>query len=317
MLTGTPVHITNIRAGRAKSGLLRQHLTALQASATISDARISGAELRSNTFTFEPGTVRGGEHTFSIGSAGSTTLVLQTILLPLALAAEPSRIVLEGGTHNPAAPPFEFLAQAYLRQVNRMGPKIQVTLDRAGFYPAGGGRIVVDITPAPTLTGFELLNRGALRRRWAKATVSKLPDHIAEREVKVLRKSLSWPNEEFETAVIDNSPGPGNVVTIGIEFEHTTEVFTSFGEVRRAAEAVASAAVKPYKSFIKTAATAGEYLTDQLMLPLAIAGDGAFLSTGLSLHASTHLELIGKFLDVQATVEESDTPRQGVTVRFG
>jgi RNA 3'-terminal phosphate cyclase (ATP) len=311
MVTGQPFRIDNIRANRPKPGLVRQHLTALHAAAKISNAAVDGDHIGSTAFTFTPGQITRGDYTFSIGTAGSTTLVLQTILLPLLTAGEPSTLTLQGGTHNPLAPPFDFLAQAYIPLVNRMGAKVAVSLTRPGFYPAGGGEIRVNIKPAQAFTAFDLLERGKLQRRCARAVIANLPDHIAEREIRVFTKRLNWPVREIELHHADTSAGPGNVVTIELAHENVTEVFTGFGEVRRTAEAVATHAVQQYQRYLKSNAPVGEYLTDQLMLPFAIARGGSFLSTGLSRHAQTHQQLIHKFL---ATRIETDKRPGGETL---
>lgn len=299
IVTGTPFRIDNIRARRRKPGLMRQHLTAVRAAAEIGQADVAGDEIGSTQLAFAPGQTVGGDYVFRIGTAGSTTLVLQTILLPLVLAQEPSRIVLEGGTHNPFAPPFDFLQRAYIPFLNRMGPSIQATLERPGFYPAGGGRIVVTITPAKSLHGITVLERGKMRRRLGRAIISSLPRQVAEREVRVIAKRLGWDDGETEIVEIEHPVGPGNIVTLELEHENVTEVFTGFGEVGRAAEAVATHAVQQCQRYLKSDAPIGPYLTDQLMLPLAVAKSGAFRSAGLSRHAETHLKLINTFLDVR------------------
>lgn len=315
MVTGQPFCIDNIRAGRKKPGLMRQHLTAVQAAAEVCGATVTGDATGSTQLAFTPGRVAGGEYTFSIGTAGSTTLVLQTVLLPLLLAERPSCVTLEGGTHNPFAPPYDFLAQAYLPIVARMGPQVTATLERPGFYPAGGGRIVVQITPAARLAEVNLLERGAVLRRRARAAVSNLPRHIAERELKVVRKRLGWNEDELHVEEVQDGPGPGNIVTLELACEHVSEVFTGFGERSRPAEAVADMAVQQYQKYVSHTAPAGEYLTDQLVLPMAVAGRGSFRSTGLSRHAETHIELIRKFLDVRMEIEPADG--REVIVRFG
>ena len=141
LVSGQPFRIDRIRAGRAKPGLMRQHLTAVRAAAAIGQARVSGDHIGSTELAFTPSRVAGGDYTFAVGSAGSATLVLQTVLLPLLLARESSRLTLEGGTHNPWAPPFDFLTRAFLPLVNRMGGRARASLIRPGFYPAGGGRL--------------------------------------------------------------------------------------------------------------------------------------------------------------------------------
>src|SRR5581483_5211147 len=151
IVTGTPFRIERIRARRARPGLLRQHLTAVNAAAELSGASVTGAEQGPATLTFAPGKVRPGGFEFKIGSAGSATLVLQTVMPALLVGSMESRIALEGGTHNPAAPPFDFLEKSFLPFINRMGPAVEARLVRPGFYPAGGGRIEVKITPAERL----------------------------------------------------------------------------------------------------------------------------------------------------------------------
>ena len=315
IVTGKPFRIDNIRANRKKPGLLRQHLTAVHAATQISRANVSGDEMGSTVLEFVPGEAVGGDYGFSIGTAGSTSLVLQTILLPLVVARKPSRIVLGGGTHNPFAPPFDFLERAYVPLLNRMGPQVEVALERAGFYPAGGGRLVVDVTPAESLGGIEILERGALTRRRGRAVVSSLPPQIAEREIRVIGKRLGWDDSETEIVEVETPVGPGNIVTIELEFENVTEVATGFGERGRTAEAVATHAVQQCQRYLKSDAPVGEYLTDQLMLPMAVAGTGTFRSTGLSRHAETHMELIGKFLDVPIGTERNADG--DVTLTFG
>jgi RNA 3'-terminal phosphate cyclase (ATP) len=195
LVTGQPFRLEKIRAGRAKPGLLRQHLTAVQAAARIGAARVEGAVLGSTSLVFEPGAIRPGNYHFDIGTAGSTTLVLQTILPPLLAAGGPSRLTLVGGTHNGLAPPFDFLARTFLPLLNRLGPAVAATLERPGFFPAGGGRLTAEIQPAPRLSPLCLGERGALRQQWARVLIAGLPPAIAERECQVLRQKLGWPEE--------------------------------------------------------------------------------------------------------------------------
>jgi RNA 3'-terminal phosphate cyclase (ATP) len=143
LVTGEPVRITNVRAKRSKPGLMRQHVTAIEAACAIGSATCEGLEVGSSDLTFRPGQVAAGDYRFSVGTAGSTGLVLQTVLMPLLLADGPSRLVLEGGTHNMLAPPFEFIQRSFLPIVRRMGGQVEARLVRHGFYPRGGGRIEV------------------------------------------------------------------------------------------------------------------------------------------------------------------------------
>ena len=314
-LTGRPVTLRNIRAGRKKPGLLRQHLTCARAAAEICDGSLEGDEMRSPTLTFRPGKIKAGRYCFSIGTAGSAPLVLQTVLFPLLTASAPSTLILEGGTHNSKAPPFEFLDLALLPLIRRMGPGVQARLERPGFYPAGGGRFVVEIDPVPELRGFELHERGRPTGRIAVAKVADLPMHIAERQVKRLQKRLGWPDKQFAVESLEGSRSPGSILLVKLGFEHITEVLVGFGEFGLRAERIAEATAKEAQRYLKSPAPVGEYLADQLLLPLALAGHGGFSTRGLSPHARTQLEIIPKFLDVELQIDETEHRTVRVEVR--
>ncbi|HRX78794.1 MAG TPA: RNA 3'-terminal phosphate cyclase, partial [Pirellulaceae bacterium] len=240
LMTGTPVTIDNVRAGRKKPGLLRQHTTAVHAAAEISDARIEGAEIGSKRFVFEPGEVKAGEYRFSVGSAGSTTLVFQTVLPALMLIESVSTVEVHGGTHNPFAPPFDFLANAYLPLLRKLGPVVEAGECQPGFYPMGGGSFRARISGRQPLQPLALAERGKLVRRQVRALVANLPKHIGERECKLIARKTGWDAKSFSYEEVKGSPGPGNVVMIELEFEQVTELFIAFGEVGKKAERVAN-----------------------------------------------------------------------------
>lgn len=312
MVTGKPVTIENIRAGRRKPGLMRQHLTALRAAMTIANAQVVGDAIGSTAVTFTPGKITAGKYRFAVGTAGSITLVLQTILPALMTAEGESEITLEGGTHNPFAPPFDFLERTFLPLVNRMGPQVEVELIRPGFYPAGGGQMIARIKPVAKLKVIELMDRGELVGRKATAVVANLSGEIAKRELKKVKSKMGWSDDELHIRQVQDSPGPGNILTLELAYENVTEVFTGFGEASRSSEAVANHAIGMCQRYLKNSAAAGEYLTDQLMLPMALSGGGSFTSTGLTRHATTHLDLIRKFLDIEVTVNSEDRGRNCV-----
>jgi RNA 3'-terminal phosphate cyclase (ATP) len=303
MVTGTPVRIRGIRARRARPGLMRQHLTAVEAAARVSGAKVEGAEVGSREIVFVPGEVRPGEYRFDIGTAGSTTLILQTLLPALLHAAGPSRLTLEGGTHNPQAPPFDYLERVFLPLLRRMGARIEAVLERPGFYPAGGGRFSVTIDPPARLSGLELLERGEIRSRRAVAILSALPRHVGERELRHVVRETGWDpaSQEIREVV---SPGPGNVLLLEVESEALTEIFAGFGERGVPAEEVAARALREMRRYLDAGVPVGEHLADQLLLPLALAGAGAFATLPLSLHATTQIDLIPRFLDVRIGVKE-------------
>ncbi|HVG31423.1 MAG TPA: RNA 3'-terminal phosphate cyclase, partial [Pyrinomonadaceae bacterium] len=299
LVTGKPFRIERVRARREKPGLQRQHLTAVLAAAEIGRAEVSGARVGSSEFTFVPRGVEPGDYTFSIGTAGSTTLVLQTVLPPLMIANAPSRLVLEGGTHNVHAPPFEFLARTFVPLVNRIGPTVGMKLKRYGFYPPGGGRFEVSIEPAREFKRLDIAKRGAVLGKRARALVVNLPAHIGERELGVVKEKLGWSDEQMEVSTSTNALSPGNVLTIEIESEQLTEIITGIGERGVRAETVAERAAAEAISYLERDAPVGEHLADQLLVPLALCGGGSYQTGPPSLHTRTNIEIIKKFLDVK------------------
>jgi len=315
LATGRACRIDNIRGKRPKPGLLRQHLTAVNAAAAISDAQVEGVAIGSRTLTFAPRTVKAGDYAFAVGTAGSATLVLQTVLVPLMLTARPSTLTLEGGTHNPWAPTFDFLDRVVLPLVNRIGPKVHASLERPGFYPAGGGRFTVTVQPAAALARLDLLERGEIRGRRVKVLLANLPQHIAERELATALKFLNWPDECGSIEMVSDGPGPGNVLLIEQEGEHATQICTGFGEMRTPAESVAEKAAKEFRRYLAAGVPVGTHLADQLMPILALGEGGSYRTLALTRHAMTNADVIRQFANVEIVVNEETRDVVRVDIR--
>lgn len=318
MVTGQPMAIEKIRAGRAKPGLMRQHLACVNAAAEISGAEVGGAELGSQSLRFVPGTVRAGDYRFAIASAGSCMLVLQTVLPPLLLAGTASSVHLSGGTHNPMAPPFHFLERAFAPLVRRLGADLQLTLRRCGFYPAGGGEVEAEIVPAAgVLQPFDLMARGDAQTGYAECLAPGLPRHVSTRELDTLGGAMGWSGEQLRHGNVRQNEGPGNALLATLAYDHVTEVFTAFGEKSLSAEQVAHGLVKELRAFQKSEAAVGPHLADQLALLLALAAwQGqkacAFTCSEVTEHTRTNCAVIERFLPVRFAIAES---RQACTVR--
>lgn len=306
LVTGTPFTIEKIRAGRKKPGLMRQHLTAVNAATEVGGAEVEGAALNSRSLVFRPKGIRAGSYRFAVGTAGSATLVLQTVLPALLVADGPSELVLEGGTHNPFAPPFDFLQKAFLPILSKMGAKVTAMLEAPGFYPAGGGRFTVKIEPTGKLKPFELMERGEIVAKRAVARVAQIPENIAHREIKTVGSKLGWIKDDLSVEVVDNSRGPGNIVVIEIESVNVTEVFTGFGEKGVKAEHVARKAVDEARKYLAADVPVGPYLADQLLIPMAMAGGGRFRTMKLTRHTETNIEMVQRFLEVGIEVDKLD-----------
>ena len=306
MITGRPFRIANIRANRAKPGLMRQHLVSVQAAAAVCGADVSQAAVGARELEFRPGKIRGGSYNFAIGTAGSCTLVLQTLLPALLFADAPSTVTVSGGTHNPKAPPAHFLQRSYGRAMAAMGADMTLELKRHGFYPAGGGEIVAVVQPCAQLRRIALMSPGARRNSFAESLVACVPSRVARRELECVGTGLGWTEAQLHERRLPEEEGPGNVLLITLESEHATEVFAGFGEKAVRAEEVARQALGEARRYIASGAAVGEHLADQLLLPMALAGGGRFTLDRVSQHAFTNAGVIGRFLPVEIRFEAGE-----------
>ncbi len=308
--TQTPVRIEKIRAGRKKPGLMRQHLTAVQAAARTCGAYVEGASLGSQEVVFEPGEIHGGVYEFAVGTAGSAMLVLQTILMPLLLAEEPSSVRITGGTHARNAPPFDFTEESLAPALRSMGAEVGLTLKKYGFFPAGGGEVEVEIKPPEQFEPLELMARGEWNEREIRVITAHLPNHVADRELMTAAEELQWPLQTGKILRTHNAHCAGNAVMIRLSFEHHQEVLTSFGARGLPAEQVAARVVEETRQYLESDAVVGEHLADQLLLPMALGAGGRFLTGPLSKHSETQIWLIPQVLDVEFTVRPVDADKE-------
>jgi RNA 3'-terminal phosphate cyclase (ATP) len=278
----------------------------------ICGAKTHGVAIGSRALTFHPGTIRPGRYTVVIGTAGSATLVLQTVLPALIGKTGPSELILEGGTHNPWAPPFDFLQRVFLPLLARMGPQVTAEMDRPGFYPAGGGRIRVLVQPVERLQPLALTERGELVSCCARALLARLPEHIAERELSVIGRELGWPQSALVVERFADALGPGNALCLEVHSTHVTELFTGFGRLGVRAESVAHGVARQVQRYLTAGVPVGEHLADQLLVPLALGG-GRFVTCTPSRHLRTNRQVIGQFIDRKITIEP--TVRQRWEVR--
>jgi RNA 3'-terminal phosphate cyclase (ATP) len=306
LVTGKPFRMHDIRGKRPRPGVMRQHVTAVEAACAIGGAECAELEVGASNLTFLPERVKPGEYRVAVGTAGSTSLVFQTVLPPLMLAERPSRLVLEGGTHNIHAPPFDFIERVFLPVINRMGPQVTARLVRPGFYPAGGGRVEIDIVPSASLARVNLVERGQCRRVEGRAVIAGLPEDIARRELAAVEKILGWRSESCRIDQLPDEVGPGNILILEAAFEHCTEIVSGFGKLGVSAQSVGDKAAKRMAGYLASDAFAGPYLADQLLLPLALAGGGRFSTVKPSQHARTGAEVIASFLDVSVAFHEQE-----------
>jgi RNA 3'-terminal phosphate cyclase (ATP) len=306
MITGQPFHMTGIRAGRRKPGLMRQHLTCVLAAKEISGAVVSGAELGSTEVTFHPKIVKGGDYTFAVGTAGSVTLVLQAVLPALLLAESPSKLDLQGGTHNPMAPCYDFLDRCFRPVLAKMGGEVSMDLVSHGFFPAGGGNILVGIKPLESWKTLCMVDSMEVSDRKGTVLLSHIPKEIGTRQVRMLKNKLNWPETCFEMKSVRPALGPGNAVILEVTRGDHVEVFTGFGGREITSGKLINTLIQEVRHYLSSTAPVGEHLADQLMLPLVLSGKGKYRAIKESSHTRTNFNVIEQFLPGRLNVERHD-----------
>lgn len=304
LITGRAFHLRRVRAGRAKPGLRPQHLQAVRAAAEIGRAMVRGGELESQDLIFEPGPVRPGHYEFDIGTAGAASLVLQTLLVPLGLGSESSTVRVVGGTHVPWSPCFHYLDRQWCHHLEQIGFRLNLKLVRPGFYPPGGGCIAAEVAAVETLRAQEWTRRGQLLDIEVLSAAANLPEHVIERQRDQARRRLAGLNCPLSVRVQRwEADSPGTLLVLLARFEHSQACFFALGARGKPAERVADEAVEQLLAFIGTGAVVDEYLADQILVPLALAGPGSVLRTArVTQHLLTNAWVVQQFLPVAIRV---------------
>lgn len=316
-ITGNTLRIFNIRKGREKPGLMPQHCTCITAVSAICSARVSGNEKGSTELSFSPGKVHAGSYRFDIGTAGSSSLVLQTLLLPLILAGKPSHLSVTGGTHVPWSPPFDYIAGIFLPMLRRIGITAEASINRYGFYPRGGGEVMCTISPAKSIVALSLTERGALRAVTGRSVVARLPLRIAERQKQSALEALAPIAAVIDTVEVP-ADGAGTFVFVGGRYAHTRAGFSSLGRRGKPAEEVGREAAQQFTEFDASSACLDPYLADQIVLYLSLArAESSFTVSRITGHLLTNLWVIDKFLNISYAVDGNRGSEGRVVIRPG
>jgi RNA 3'-terminal phosphate cyclase (ATP) len=315
LVTGRSLKLINIRAGRKKPGLRAQHLKAVEAAVALSEAKVEGASFGSRSLIFHPERIKPGNYRFDIGTAGSTSLVLQTIFIPLSLSDTPSVVTVTGGTHVKWSPAYHYLDLHWLRYMGEIGFRADLTLELAGYYPQGGGIVRASIQPCSDLMPLDIKQRGSLKIVRGLSAISNLPTSIADRQRYQALQKLEGLDCPVEIEVIHlSSRWKGTMLLLLAVFENSQACYVGLGERGKPAERVADDASQALLTFMQTDALIDEYLADQLLLPLAFAsGPSTYQTPKVTPHLSTNAAVIRSFevaeIDIQGEMGHSGSIR--------
>ena len=307
-----PIHIHSIRAGRKKPGLAPQHLTCVNAVAMITNAEVIGGALGSQTLTFRPQEICGGDYTFDVAdirpSAGALSLVFQSVALPLSYAKVPSTVTLRGGTHVPWSPTVHYLQEIFIPMAAKFGFEGSIQLNQWGWYPKGGGEAIARVQPTADWCDAQLRQRGKLRTISGISAASNLPEHIINRQHNQIQKRLARFNSPIKVErVKGESIGQGTLVFLKAEFENVHAGFSALGARGKRAESIADEACQALLDFLSSDAAIDPHLADQLILPMALAkGESRFTTSQITRHLTTNIWLVQQFLPVRFEINGAE-----------
>jgi len=309
LMTGQPFKLFHIRAGRRRPGLQPQHLTCVKAAAEVGRARYKGAEVGSTTLYFEPQSIQASSYHWDIGTAGSVSLVLQTVYLPLLLRTnERSEVVITGGTHVPHAPCVHFLQLTWSAYLQQLGLKVTVQLKRPGFYPRGGGQIQAVLEPAATVQPLHLLDCPGLHTATVWSACAGLPRSVAERQAQRLNQRLHAEGVQTVTQLEEwHALSPGTMAAVVFRQTPVPTMFFALGEKGKPAESVADEVADEALAFLRSQAPVDPHSADQLLLPLAFSGQASIFRTScLTRHLITNAQVVNSFLPVAIHCDGSE-----------
>jgi RNA 3'-terminal phosphate cyclase (ATP) len=304
LVTGQPFRITNIRAKRSKPGLMRQHVTAVEAAAAISGSECSGLTVGSSDLTFHPGKAQAGDYRFAVGTAGSTGLVLQTVLMPL-LRPTARRGWYLKGARTTCWPRRSILSSAAFFPSSTRWGRASARLMRHGFYARRRADRGGDCAGAAGAR--RLHRRGDLLCVGAQAAYCGLAGEIPQRMLDRARKDLpGWNAEDFAIRKLPDDQGPGVILMLEARYQEVTEIVSGFGQLGVTAERLGKTAAARMRGYLESDAFAGPYLADQLILPFVLAGGGMFTTVKPSQHLVTAIDIAQRFTGRTVRLEQQE-----------
>jgi len=302
-LTGKPVRIFKIRKGRSVPGLKAQHFKGIEAAAKLYGAKVKGLSIGSHEIEFYPGKLDGRKLSIDVGTAGSVTLVLQTLMIPAVLAEKELEFEITGGTHVSWSPTTGYFRHVFCEFLGKMGAKVESETLAYGFYPKGGGKIRVIITPAGSLIPLDLAERGKhiLTEVWSSASKDLEKSRVAERQVEAAEKILGQIKKTFKYVP---SLSPGSAITLSSFFGNCFLGASCIGERGKPAEKVGKEAALILKKNTDSEACLDEWMADQILPYLALAkGKSQIRVAKATQHTKTNMDVIERFLPVKFRVK--------------
>ena len=286
---GMEIEIINIRKGRKVPGLKSQHLHGIKLVAKMTDARVENLRIGATRIKFSPRKIRGGDYRVNIGTAGSITLLLQSSIIPSLFADKPVTMDIMGGTDVAWSPPMDYYKHVLFPLIRRMGARVSIDIIERGYYPEGGGRVIVKIEQSK-LRGMSIEERGKLISKSAYINMRNLPEHITKRMTDMLG------DYELHLDVRESGRSKGCGILLVHEYENTVMGADSLCKRGVPAERIVRDAINKMKHETETGATVDTHMGDHL-IPFAFFGEGKtkYAMSRITDHTRTNAWVVEKF----------------------
>ena len=316
-LTGDSVKITKIRTNRAgKQGLRPQHMMGVKIAGELCEADIRGLKEGSTEVEFKPKRLNVSSGKVDIGTAGSVTLLLQTILPILIFTEKPISIEIKGGTEVQWSPTIQYYQNVLFPLLNKIGASLELKILSHGYYPKGKGAIRINSDPARRLNSWNCVSRGEIKSLCVDSVCGNLPKDNAkiQGEAAVREFQLKYPKiKAFMSYKSVESLSPGSSCTCYAICENSILGSSSLGERALKPEVVGQEASEDLLKSLDRGACLDKYMADQILPYLALAkGKSSVSIEGATDHFVTNIHIIEKMLPVKFWVKDKNISVGGV-----
>jgi len=313
-ILGKPFVIKNIRSGRPNPGLRPQHLAGVQAMAKLTNASVSGAAVGSQKLSFTPNKITSEDYVLDIGTAGSVTLLAQSLVPALLFGDKKSTIKLIGGTHVMWSPTIDYYRNVFIPLISRFGASVSCFVDSFGWYPRGGGSATIEVNPSK-LHSVDLTEKGLLYGMKGICALSNLKEEIADKQLAAAHEIL--PDLSIHKSIFP-SQSPGTALTLWAEFQNSIVGASGIGRIGLKAEDLGRTVALELKKELTSQATVDRWMSDQLLIFMALAkGRSSIIVPEITQHAKTCLWLIPKFTNIPFEDKDNKISVKGMGEHLG
>ena len=309
-LFNRPIRIKNIRANRPKPGLRTQHLLGIKTTSELTNGTLSECKVGTEELTFIPNPKKDAKNAIhlDINTAASIGLLLQPIQIASLGIRNPPKLEISlsgGGTFGKWAPSLNYLREVTYNIFKESGLKIDIQINKHGFYPKGGAKVNCVIYPLKeNLKPVNLTELGSIDLIQGEIIITnqlrRNRDNIGDRIKKALqqqvRRNLKIETNLKYTWVDSTSEGVGLSLWAYSDTGAIISTGTILGEKNISSEKLGALAADELTKYIQNEIPVDNYLSDQLIPLMAYVKHPSKIRVlEITSHTKTNLELVKLF----------------------